>query len=491
MLFRRLPVLPGLGCTMKTLLILILILVVSLPTGLAVSAPGLPVQVPVLVLAYYPPDPAAPAYLDPIETGWTNVLIADMQSATQAMVEAGQALINDASRYHGYKDLAAPQYLAYFTDQKLEYFEPMPRGYKLDLTAYRPNYHKILSEVDICSYVDLHGVKEIWIYGYHSTVIAPDESKMSSRYGDVSNAYPKEESLPEEFRLPRCMNSYVLYNFTYQPGGALAIGNTIHNRLHQIENVLFFAENQGYPANETNVAGSLFWDDISVYGNRASLPGYQASCGNTHSPPNTLAAYDYTSLAYQENNCETWHPDDNQTTYVLANCTQWGCSDTGFYKWFMQNLPGYNNGLSKDGLGLRNWWEAMVDFNRFIDGLRSLYDIPQAKVHLPLVQGDYQPDQKPRLVQPLNGEILAYASDWLFEAEPLAGAQGFLWDFFQRGSLVWENYRDEGSLSGEQYTIPVGSTAHSLLLPGSVEVWVRAWKDGKWTEATKILIYLQ
>jgi hypothetical protein len=133
----------------------------------------------------------------------------------------------------------------------------------------------------------------------------------------------------------------------------------------------------------------------------------------------------------------------------------------------------------------------MVDFNRFIDGVRSLYDIPQTKAYLPLVQGDYRPDQKPRLVQPLNGEILAYASNWIFEAEPLAGAQGYLWDFFQRGTLVWENFRDEGSLSGEQYTILVGSPAHSLLLPGSVEVWARAWKDGQWTEATKILIYLQ
>jgi hypothetical protein len=96
----------------------------------------------------------------------------------------------------------------------------------------------------------------------------PDESKMSSRYGDVSNAYPRDEHVLETYRLPLCTNSYVMYNFTYQPGGAEAIGNTIHNRLHQIENVIFYAENRGYPPTDTNVLGSTFWDDFSVYGAR-------------------------------------------------------------------------------------------------------------------------------------------------------------------------------------------------------------------------------
>ena len=332
-----------------------------------------PLQVPVLILAYYPPDPSDSTYLDPDETGWTNIKITDMQTATQGMIEAGQALINDATRYHGYKDPNAPQYLEYYTYEKIEYFYPMPRGYPLGGTQYRPHYSQILSNINICDYVDNHNIKEVWIYGYHASVIVPDESKMSSKYGDVSNAYPKDEYIPEEYRLPRCTNSYVMYNFTYQPGGAQAIGNNIHNRMHQIENVIFFAEDLGYPPNDSNVIGSLFWDDFSVYGNRASLPGYRASCGNTHSPPNTTEEYDYDSTEYRENNCETWHPDDSLTIYVTANCTQWGCTDIGFYKWFMQNLPGYNNGIVYNGKQMRNWWEAMYDFNKFIDEGRSLF----------------------------------------------------------------------------------------------------------------------
>ena len=340
---------------------------------LLLHKPEASLRVPVLVLAYYPPDPQNPTYLDPVETGWENQLISHMQNATQGMVAAGQALINEATRYHGYKDPGAPQYLHYYTFEKIEYFTPMPRGYPLAGIAYRPHYNQILSDIQICDYVDSHNVKEVWIYGYHAAVIVPDESKMSSKYGDVSNAYPKDEDIPAEFRLPLCTNSYVMYNFTYQPGGAAAIGNTIHNRMHQIENVIFFAEDVGYPANNTNVIGSTFWDDFSVYGDRASLPGYRASCGNTHSPPNTTDGYDYDLTEYGENNCETWHPDDSQSTYVNANCDQWGCTDTGFYKWFMQNLPGYENGIVYAGKQMRNWWEAMYDFNQFIDAGRSLY----------------------------------------------------------------------------------------------------------------------
>jgi hypothetical protein len=355
------------------------------------------VQAPVLVLAYFPPDPANPEYLDAAETGWSHFKIADMQNATRNMVAAGADLISEATRYHGYKNAAAPRYLGYVVQDYQEFFEPLPRGYFLgnlqipryfgelspDVPAeapaapaamYRPHYGNILRHVGICDYVDGQGVKEVWIYGYHYGEIVPDESKMSSKYGDVSNALPKDEYIPQEYRLPRCANSYVMYNFTYQPGGSSAIGNTVHNRLHQIENVIFFAEHRGYPPTDQNATGSLYWDDFSVYGAAAARPGYRASCGNTHSPPNTTQGYDYTNQTFKENNCETWAPDDSQTTYVNANCQQWDCTDVGFYKWFMQNMPGYENGLVYQGRQMRNWWEAMYDFNAFIDARWSLYE---------------------------------------------------------------------------------------------------------------------
>lgn len=340
--------------------------------SLTSQAQSLPIRVPVLVLAYYPPSAANAAYLDPSETGISNYLIADMQAKVQETVTSAQAIITDGTRYHGYKNPNAPAYLTYYTYDQLEYFAPMPTGVYLGSGAYRPNYNLILSDLNICDYVDAHGVKEVWIYGYHSQTIAPDESKLSSKYGDVSNAAPKDESLPSYYRLPRCDNAYTMYNFNYMTG----VANNLHNRLHQIENLIFFAEDLGYPLNNNSVTQSLFWNDFSVYGNRDQLAGYRASCGNTHRSPNTTEEYKYDSRQYAANNCETWHPDDSKTTYTTANCEQWGCTDVGFYTWYMQNLPGYNNGIVYQGKQMRNWWEAVYDFDAFIDEGWSLYTAP-------------------------------------------------------------------------------------------------------------------
>jgi len=79
----------------------------------------------------------------------------------------------------------------------------------------------------------------------------------------------------------------------------------------------------------------------------------------------------------------------------------------------------------------------------------------------------------------------------LFKVKAIPSAEGFLWGFFQNGVMVWENYRDEGTLSGNEYGIHPGSIAHSKFAHGDVEVWVRASINGQWTDATVITIHLQ
>ena len=334
-----------------------------------------PLSMPVLQINYYPRNPDNPKWLSRVETGLTtDILVSTMQEATQSMINRSLPVISDATRYRGYRDPAAPRYLEYSVLRKVDIFTPMPRGHRLANGRIRPDYGMILNEQNVCHYVENLGVKEVWIYGYHNDTpggIEPDESRMHSRHGDISNSNPKEEEIEPAYQMPKCASSYVMYNFTWNASGD--ISNTVHNRLHQIENVIFYAENRGYPPSENNVIGSLFWDDFSVYGERASLPGYRASCGNTHRPPNTGTDYIYNSRDTTSNNCATWHPDDARTEYVDGNCDQWNCTATGFYTWFMQNMPGYTNGIVFNGERMRNWWEAMADFNRFIDDGWSLY----------------------------------------------------------------------------------------------------------------------
>lgn len=372
----------------------------SSPTPSPSSSPpnpaSLPVRVPVLVLEYYPPDQGNSNLLDGVETGWKQDAIVDgrtikfWEDATQKMISGGVTLINEATAYHGYKDPKAPQYLNYFVLENKKFYEPMPRGHLLEKKqggdAIRPDYGGILKKLNICDYADSKGVKEVWIYGYHNdNGIVPDESRMSSKYGDISNSSPKEESIEQQFRMPVCKNSYVLYNFTYQPNADP--GNNLHNRGHQIENIIPFAEGEGHwPPTVENSKTGIFWGDFSEYvqdnspfvqpdGSRVS--GYRSSCGNFHITPNwsnhKTQGYTYDLQDSGEFDCESWNPDPLKTTYIKANCQKWGCTDSGFYKWWMQNIPGYNNGIEYQGKKMRNWWEAMYDFNAFIDKGRSLY----------------------------------------------------------------------------------------------------------------------
>lgn len=84
---------------------------------------------------------------------------------------------------------------------------------------------------------------------------------------------------------------------------------------------------------------------------------------------------------------------------------------------------------------------------------------------------------------PFEGETLTYPGSWGFEVEPVPGATGYLWGFFQQGAMVWENYRDEQILSDSEYRIKPGGGAHNAIEPGPLQVWVRASVNGNWTEA--------
>jgi len=92
---------------------------------------------------------------------------------------------------------------------------------------------------------------------------------------------------------------------------------------------------------------------------------------------------------------------------------------------------------------------------------------------------------------PADGQTVDYASDYSFKVEPIEGADGYLWGFFQDGEMVWENLRDEQQLSGNEYEILAGSEAHSKFVPGELEVSVRASADGQWTEAIVVTVYLR
>lgn len=331
----------------------------------------------VLVLEYFPQDPAKSGYLDPQEMGGvveTQDLISRpisyWESKVQNMIDGQIAFINEASKFHGYKNPSTPAALTFEVVDKKEFLTPIPKGYRASNSSgpFLPNYGQIMKDINICNYVN-QGVKEIWMFGYHTSQIVPDESRMISHYGTVSNTPVTEESAGyAPFRAPQCTYSYTIYNYTYQRD----LPQMIHNRIHQFENMMPFAEGQ-WPATPANRLVSLFWSNFGKW------EGPSNSCGNSHFPPNLVShdeEYKYDLSRSLPSNCETWNPDPSLSTSVQTSCSVWGCTELGYYKWWLQNIPGLHNGIWYQGKKMRNWWEAMSDFDSFINKGKSLFCVP-------------------------------------------------------------------------------------------------------------------
>jgi hypothetical protein len=112
------------------------------------------------------------------------------------------------------------------------------------------------------------------------------------------------------------------------------------------------------------------------------------------------------------------------------------------------------------------------------------------RAYLPVVHSFLVQEIQPVFIFPVNGELLDFSSTWVFQVQPIPNATGFLWGFEQNDILVWENYRNEGALSGATYTILEGSYAHSLFTTGALKVWVRALIYNEWTDLTIVNIFL-
>jgi len=98
---------------------------------------------------------------------------------------------------------------------------------------------------------------------------------------------------------------------------------------------------------------------------------------------------------------------------------------------------------------------------------------------------------RPAFIFPVDGQTLDYEGAYLFKVAPVPRADGYLWGFFQNGVKVWENQRDEGTLSSNEYGIQPGTEAHSKFSVGEVKVWVRVLIDNKFSDPAIIAIQLR
>jgi hypothetical protein len=311
-----------------------------------VYQPKLPMEMPVLVIKYFP---VKGDRIDQTVTGdWGESLIETRKKTTLQTEQVARAL-QEGSRYHGYKDRTAQPSLVYKVVETIEYLEPLPTVPKSGMDAPMTDYNRIMQRVGIRKWVEEKGVKEVWVWGYHGGVVGLWESNMAGPFGDISNSNrdPKD--------LPVLSKTYTVYHYNYQRGTSEAV----EDHMHQIEAVLNFLDGRDRtPAEQW--PSLLFWGKF--VGSDRSHKIVRPGCGWSHYPPNAQQDYDWASRRFVETDIEDWRPDGTGKKQRM-NCDRWNGDSLRWFVYWIQSIPGANNGLIYNGKPLNNWWVFIGDFD--------------------------------------------------------------------------------------------------------------------------------
>lgn len=336
----------------------------SIDSRLATPATGYLHKIPVVVIRYLPTNDGV--NIDPVVADWVGTIAAMKTKLLQESVDA-KFMLEEGSRFRGYKTPTAQPALGYQVVHIVTVYEELPPGKPTGGPGeYFPDYNQILTRFGAQNFVEAQGVKEFWVWGYHHGNIAPVESNMSSpTTGDISNSYRFNDDMPIYSK------TYTLYNYNF----TRSQNEAVHNHGHQLESILAHV-NQLQDGNTT-----LFWNQFATYGR----------CGNTHFPPNTTVEYGYNDMTLASSDIEDWRPD-NLGAKKNVNANTWGNlvyawpngapadanakTEAQWYIYWMQNMPGIANGIPNGANQMTNWWEFTANWDAAIQSNLGLHGMP-------------------------------------------------------------------------------------------------------------------
>ncbi len=307
--------------------------------GLDRPTTGAPWTVPVLVINYFPLTKDR-RNIDIRVTSNVGAPVKEMEARCLRMTREVVRALEEGSRFRPYRNPKAAPSLKYKVVGRLTFYEPVPLHPRKKQYA---DYNKIMERVNIADWVEKKGVREVWIWGYHSKEVGPVESNMASIHGNVSN------SARDPFDLPVLKHTYTVYHYNYERDASMAV----HNHLHQIEAVM-------------RQHGGELWQTFE------GKPGAWR-CGNCHFPVNGKRDYDYANKEYVLSDIEDWKPEGFGEKKRI-NCARWEADDMKWYIYWMQAIPGKDNGLTYRGRPLSNWWEFIGDYDQAVLRKRKLTD---------------------------------------------------------------------------------------------------------------------
>jgi hypothetical protein len=421
---------------------------------LATPAAGHQFKMPVVILRFLPTadgvtlDPA----VSPDFYTSADVTLDELKGRLDRFDVQVKFMLEEGSRFRGYRDPAAPPALGYRVVRLVTIYEPTPPGKVLGeaggFPVYLPDYRQILERFNARHYVEDLGVKEFWIWQSHFDAGMPSydpaihkpevfrglwESNMASRIsGDISNSDRDPDDLP-------------IYDQTYMVYGQnlwRSEREAVHNHGHQLESILLHAN--GLQDGNTELFLRKFMGELG-------------RVGSTHKPPNTTVDYDYhENYDPVASDIADWTPGASGRREVVTADTwgrhpyAWplGTAPTGtferneshWYIYWMQSMPGWGSTVPYGRNVMTNWWRYTGDWDGSMKARLGLYGscaraitAEAAAVSARVLSGQVGALQADGLLAPARAEPLRVklvaAADLLDAERPAAGVtalRGFL-----------------------------------------------------------------
>ncbi|UCF90174.1 MAG: hypothetical protein JSW39_17975 [Desulfobacterales bacterium] len=136
--------------------------------------------------------------VDETVTGWHSTLD-DLKTRIDTTQIRIKYMLEEGSRYHGYRNSAAIPSLGYRVVYIVTVYEEVQPGFPVPWSPgwYRPDYNQILTRFNAEAFVNDLDVKEFWLWTWHYGGIEPAESNMSSPVtGEISNSERYSDDLP-------------------------------------------------------------------------------------------------------------------------------------------------------------------------------------------------------------------------------------------------------------------------------------------------------
>lgn len=277
--------------------------------------------------------------------------VAEVRAKTEKLTLEASRLLEEGSRFRGYKDSAVKPALRYEVVGKTEFKESIPVRPNVGNDPPLPDYGAIMKRIDIQRLVEKEGVQQVWMWGYHGH-IGLWESNMSSPTGDVSNSDRDQKDLPV------LSKTYTLFHYNYGRG----VGEMLENHMHQLEHVLNYADGRDFTP-EDKWSELLFWGKFVGSDVSHKIVTKPARCGWTHYAPNSESDYDWENPRFVETDIEDWKPEGFGKTQRM-NADRWDRDPIKWRVYWMQAIPSLGNGLTYKGKPLRSWWSFVADWDR-------------------------------------------------------------------------------------------------------------------------------